>query len=95
VNIGGQINFARRPLSPTEKQQIHDFAYDSGAKFIREGGDRSQEPRVKANLIRNLSYRYRVAAGQTLQSKKIYADFKALIMSSFEEGAKSAGEPQT
>lgn len=82
TTVGGKIYFARRALSATEKQQIHDTAFAAGVEFIRSGGQKSAEPNVKANLVRRLSYKYRVLASK----------LKTLTETAFEEGARSAGE---
>jgi hypothetical protein len=73
----------KRPLVIAEKSAIQKTAYDTGYTFIQNGGTADLEPHAKSLLVRRLAYKYRVVASK----------LKTLAEQSFEDGAKSAGEP--
>jgi hypothetical protein len=81
VNVGGQIDFAKRPLTIGERQQIHDAAFNFARACVQT--PTCDEQREITKLTDRMRYRYRVS----------WRTAKPLIVKAWGEGKTSVANP--
>lgn len=83
VNVGGEIDFAKRPMNADEKAAVHQAAFEAGVAWQKSGGQTEAVVKAKTNALRRLTYKYRIAPSV----------IKPLVLQGFAEGAQNAGGP--